>query len=902
MMSPRELIRRVWYLIRRDRLAADLEDEMRLHIEMRAARMEQSGLSASEARYAARRRFGNVAALEEASRDVWGFTSVDQLVQDVRYAARRLRLRPGFSIPVVAVLALGIGATTAVFSAVDAAILRPLPFARPHELVTLSEVNIPFEEEGSERFPIGIEDIVAMPEIFARVAGFASGGLNLSDPERPLRLKAGVVTVDFFSVLGAQPHHGRTFAPEEGKPRAPAVTVLSYALWQRHFGGRPMLGERISLNGKPYTVVGVMRPGFTFPSESDLWIPLSVPTTPATFEPFRGWLPSRVVARVAPGVTPQGASARLFARWQQVAAQASEPPGEPSDLEVAGARKSYADEILNRVREQGAAVPLQRELLGDRRRPLLILLGATVLLLLIACANVANLLLSDAAVRRREIAVRETLGATRKRIIGQLLAESGLLALGGAALGILLAPAALRVLRATLPTSLAGVTTAQLDLRVLAFATGLALVTAVAFGLWPALGATRGDATEAIKSGSGHGATVGGRMGRARRTLVAAELALAVMLLVGAVLMLRSFARLMSEDLGLDPERVATLEMSFPGNAGRAARLRTINAALERLSGQPGIQAAGAVNDLPLRGGGGLAIRVEMEGAPPMRSTDGMRFPRFLNVSGGYFQALGIPLLRGRTFTPADDSLAPRVAIINKTMAAAYLSGLDPIGRRFRFPGDSVPTTIVGVVADVREAGLDRDPPPQMFFPIDARTPVNVALVARGTLPPRQLLATLVEAVRTADRAQPVFNVRMMDEVIGKSVAPRRTNTILIATFAALALVLSALGVYSVVAYGVAQRTREFGIRAAFGATGRDLVGLVSREMVGVVVVGTVVGLAAAWALSRILAALLYGVEPHDPTTFAIVPLLMLLPALLATLVPALRAMRVSPSEVMRAD
>jgi len=901
-MSPRELIRRVWYLIRRDRLAADLEEEMRLHIEMRAARMEQSGLSASEARYAARRRFGNATALEEASRDVWGFTSVDQLARDLRYAARRLRQRPGFSIPVIAVLALGIGATTAVFSAVDAAILRPLPFARPHELVTLPEVNIPFEEESSERFPIGIEDVGAMPDVFGQVAGFASGGLNLSDPEKPLRLRVGVVTVDFFSTLGARPQEGRTFAPEEGKPRAPAVTVLSHALWQRHFGGQPMLGKRISLNGKPHTVVGVMRPGFSFPSESDLWIPLSVPTTEATFEPFRGWLPSLVIARLAPGVSPEVAAARLFARWQQAAAQAAEPRGEASDIEVAGADKSYADEMLNDVRKQGAAIPLQRELVGDRRRPLLILLGATVLLLLIACANVANLLLSDAAARRREIAVRGTLGATRGRIVAQLLAESGLLALGGAALGVALAPVALRLLRAMLPASLAGVTTAQLDLRVLAFATGLALVTAVAFGLWPALGSTRGDATEAIKSGSGHGATAGGKAGRARRTLVAAELALAVMLLVAAVLMLRSFARLMSENLGLDPERVATLEMTFPDAANRAARLRTINAALQRLSGQPGIQAAGAVNDLPLRGGGGLAIRVEVDGAPPMRSRDERPFPRYLNVSGGYFKALGIPLLRGRTFTPADDSLAPPVAIINKTMAATYLPGLDPIGRMLRFPGDSVRITIVGVVGDVREKGLDSDPPPQMFLPIDARTPSNVALVARGNLPRRQLLARLTEAVRDADPAQPVFNVRMMEEVIGKSVAPRRTNTILIATFAGLALVLSALGVYSVVAYGVAQRTREFGIRAAFGATGRDLVALVSREMIMVVVIGTASGLAAAWGLSRILAALLYGVEPRDPTTFAIVPLLLVPPALLATLLPALRAMRVSPSEVMRAD
>jgi predicted permease len=295
-------------------------------------------------------------------------------------------------------------------------------------------------------------------------------------------------------------------------------------------------------------------------------------------------------------------------------------------------------------------------------------------------------------------------------------------------------------------------------------------------------------------------------------------------------------------------------------------------------------------------------LRVEVEGAPPSGPRDLRRFARSLYASGGYFSALGIPLLRGRTFTPADDSLAPRVAIVNETMAATYLPGLDPIGRRLRVLDDSIPVTIVGVVADVREAGLDRDPPPQVFFPIDAQPPLNVALVARGTLPPRALLARLTEAVRSADPAQPVFNVRMMDEVVGASVAPRRTNTILIVTFAGLALILAALGVYSVVAYGVAQRTREFGIRAAFGATGRDIVGLVSREMLVVVAIGTVSGLVAAWALTRVLATLLYGVEPRDATTFAIVPLLMLPPAVLAILLPAFRATRVSPSEVMRGD
>lgn len=353
----------------------------------------------------------------------------------------------------------------------------------------------------------------------------------------------------------------------------------------------------------------------------------------------------------------------------------------------------------------------------------------------------------------------------------------------------------------------------------------------------------------------------------------------------------------------MDPERVATLEMAFARSAApRAERLRLIHETLDRLSAESGIDAAGAVNDLPLGAGGGMSIKVQVDGAAKPRGPFEMQFARLLMASGGYFKAMGIPLLRGRTFTAMDDSLAPRVAIIGSLMAATWFPGIDPIGRTFRTPIDSVPFTIVGVVADVREQKLDRDPRPQMYFPIDRQFPENVALIVRGSLPPRALLAHLVEAVRSTDRSQPVFNVRMMDEVIGTSVAPRRSNTLLIALFAALALALSVLGVYAVVAYGVAQRSREFGIRAAFGARGSDLLALVFREMAVVAVIGIALGLGAAWALSRVLAALLYGVGARDPATFIAVPLVLLVPAAIATLLPARRAMQANPIDVTRTD
>jgi putative ABC transport system permease protein len=888
MIPIPELVRRLWYMIRRERYVSELEEELRLHVQLRAEAMQAAGLTAEQASAEARRRFGNVTNTTEASREVWGFGTLDQLLQDVRFAARRLRARPGLSAPVIVVLALGIGATTAVFSAVDAAMLRSLPFPRDHELVTLTNVNVPFALEGGERNQgrlLDLSDVAAMTDVFSGVAAYASGGLNLSDPDRPQRVSAGVVTTGFFETLGATPLAGRVFTAEEGVPNGPPAVILSHALWRRQFGGAPMVGKSIPLHGRPHTVVGIMRPGFDFPGESDLWIPMSVPTTFATFEPFRGFLPSHVVARMRPGFPVEAAGAQVLSRWLQVAQPAR------------GERRANLDQWIDEVRAKGAAVPLHRQLLGDRRTALLVLLGTTALLLMIACANVANLLLSDAAMRRREIAVREALGATRLRIVRQLLAESALLAAAGAIVGILLAPALLTVLRAMLPASLAGVAPAQLDLRVLGFAAALAITTSIVFGLWPAIGATRGDASDAIKSGGGHGATAG--VGRVRRALVVVEVALTAMLLIAAGLMLRSFDRLMGEKTGMNPSQVATLETSFPRNTSEGERDRILNGVIDRLSGQPGIVAAGAVNDLPLRGGGGISVTIDVPGAPALKP-DEARMARILYASSDYFAAMGIERLRGRTFTSSDAN-GPQVAIISNAMAEEYWPGVDPVGRYVTYRGDTSRITVVGVVADVRESALDRDPIPQMYQPIDAGAP-NAAIVVRGTLPPARLIARLTDAMRAVAPAQAVYNVRTMEEVVGASVLPRRTNTILIALFATLALVLSALGVYAVVAYGVAQRARELGIRAALGATGRDLLMLVSGEMVRIVALGIAIGLVGAWGLSRVLSSLLYEVDPRDPTTFVVVPLVLVLPAVVATIVPALRGARVSPTEVMRLD
>ena len=899
-MTPGELLRRLQYLLLRDKYASDLEEEMRLHRQLRAERLQGGGLSPEAARYAARRRFGNTTYHQERSRDMWGLQWIENAIADLRFAVRRLRNRPGFTLSAIAVAALGIGATTAVFSAVDAAILRPLPFHKPHELVTLPNVNIPFEdrrfrEEASPYRYLDVNDVGAMRDLVVGVAAFAPGGMNLEDANAPRRVKVGVVTANFFSMLGVSPARGRGFSPAEGKPGAPRTVVLSDALWRSQYGGDDVIGRRIMLHGNLYEVVGVMPRRFSFPAESDLWIPLSVPTTGETFAPFRGWLPSKVIARLAPGVSADVASRRLLAKWELMVP----PPQSNKRSSLAG--------VVSELKSKGAAIPLQQNIVGGRRKAFFILIGATTLLLLIAAANVANLLLSDGAGRRREIALREVLGAGRGRVVRQLLVESLVLALGGAVLGLLLAPLALGLLRSLLPDTLAGTAPVQLNVRVLLFATALAVVTGAIFGLWPALGTSRVDPAEAIKSGGGHGATAG-RLGATRGALITVEVALTVMLLVGSGLMLKSFYRLMSQDFGMTTEQVGTLEATFvrSGIAELAVhgtperRKQIVRRVLERLRSDPQITAAGVVNDLPLRGGGGIGIGIDLIGLPTPKEAN---FPRYLIADGGYFAAMRIPVLRGRTFEATDDTIGQRVAIVSKAMADKYWPNMDPLGRTFYWGGDSANAySVIGVVGDVRESSLDEDPDPQLYFSMEERTLSSVGLVARSSLPSAQLLAKMSAAVREASPTQAVYNLRMMDDVVAKSVAPRRTNTTLIALFSALALALSAFGVYAVVSYSVTQRMREFGIRAALGAGRKDIFSLVSKDMARLMALGLAIGLAGAWAISRVLTSMLYGVEARDVSTFLMVPLVLLVPAAIATLVPTLRAVRVSPTEVMRAE
>lgn len=892
-MSVGELLRRLQYLLFRDRYAAELEEEIRAHIDQRSAALRAGGVPAGEVRFEAKRRFGNPVNIQERSHDTWGLSMLDQAMSDVRFAIRRLRKRPGLSVAAIVVTALGIGATTAVFSAVDAALFRPLPFADASALYTIA-ARTPLDPGGGvpqrKSRPFDIRDAAAMRDVFSHVAAYAAGGLNLRTTDNPQRLNVGVVSQDFFATLGAHPQVGRTFDDAESAPKGPKVALLSDALWSSRFGRRNMIGKTIDLNGTSYSVIGVMSRGFDFPNNSDLWIPMTIPNTFDTFAAFRGYLPTNVIARLATHVTPAAASSRLLAGW--IAAAGTPEAGQPD----------YYKQTIEQIRAKGGLMPLQTALVGDRRPALLMLMGATVLLLLIACTNVANLLLTDAASRRREVALREVLGASRSRITRQLLVESLLLASVGALLGIVLAPSLLFVLQSVMPPNLAGVAPAQLDLRVLGFSTLLALISGVCFGLWPALSATRGNSVETIKSGGDLGST-SAALGRARRTMITAEIALTVMLLIGAGLMLHSLDRVLTQDRGIDGDRVATMELTLNWNDVPATRRARLGAILHEIEREPSIESAAIVNDLPLRGGGNISITVKAEGAPSSEADS--KFARLLEASGGYFRTMGMTMLRGRSFTPADgDSLAPNVAVINMAMAKALWPNEDALGRTFTGVGKG-PTTVIGIVGDARESSLEDEAMAQMYYPMNSTTtgvPTNVAVLARSSMPPSALLARLRAAVRAVDPTQAVYNVRMMDDVIAKSVAPRRTNTTLIALFGLLALLLSSFGIYAVVSYSVTRRAREFGIRAALGATSGSIAALVGRELATMVGVGLIIGLAGAWALAKVIASLLYGVEPHDPLTFVIVPAALAVPALIAGWPPARRAMGISPMEVMRAE
>lgn len=654
-----------------------------------------------------------------------------------------------------------------------------------------------------------------------------------------------------------------------------------------------MLGRTIRLDQKPYTVVGVARPGFGFPNRSDLWIPLPVPFPPATATLTHGLpLAPHTIARLAPGVSVNTANARLIRLW--------DPELLPQDL-------PQRDIILKKLKaaEQHTAVPLQASLTGDRRTTLLILLGATGLLLLIACGNATNLLLAQAAARRREMAVRAVLGAGRGRLAKELLIESVMLAAGGAACGVVLATIGARLVDSLMPSTLTGLATASVDLRVLLFSVVLALGTGVWFGLWPAVATSRADLAASVRGTGVTGATTEPRR-TGRRALLSSEIALSVALVVGAALMLQSFARLTRVNAGFNATHVVSLELDFGSPAPpEAVRRERVDEILTRLRASPGVDAAAAAGSLPLRAPGPLGLGITGEGVAARLPGARPQVALYDAVSSEYFAVMGMPLIQGRTFRPGDESqiaggASPQGVVVSRGLVDSLWPGGDPLGRWISWSGRSERLRVVGVVPDVHQYALDRRPLPAVYRPLGESVPASLALVARGTLPSNSLIARMRDAVHAADPSLPVYDAATMDDVIRASVAVPRADTQLMVLFGTLALLLAMIGVYGVVAFSVAQRRREFGIRAALGASAGNLVRLVAQELVWVTVIGLVVGLAGAWAAARVFQSLLYGIAPHDLGTFVVAPLALVVLAALASLGPARRAARTNPVDVIR--
>jgi putative ABC transport system permease protein len=875
------------YLIRklnRRRAEQEAEEEIQTHLEIETLEKIEAGLSPEEALSSARRVFGSVVLAKEESRAMWGFRTLEILWQDVRYGARMLVRQPGFTLAAVIVIALGIGANTAIFSVANTVLLRPLPYQNPDELVMVWETAPKLGFPHNNVAPANFIDWREQNRVFAQIAAFGDNSVSLTGRGEPERIEGERVSTSLFPLLGVPPALGRVFTAEDDRSEAPRVIVLSHSLWQRRFGGAPsIIGQSLTLNYHPYTVIGVMPAHFRFPSrEQEFWLPIA-------FEPEeaagRGDHYLNVVARLRPGVTRQQAQAEM-------------------DSIAARLQQQYPQTNT----EQGITlVPLHEEFVGNIRKPLLILLGVVGFVLLIACANVTNLLLARATARKKELTIRAALGASRLRLARQLLTESILLALSGGAAGTLLAVWGVDLLEALVPENLAQARGIMIDGRVLVFSVAVSLLTGVMFGLLPALQVSRQNLTEALKEG-GRGGAGDERRGRLRGALVIGEIALSLVLLAGAGLMIRSFYRLTGVDPGFQPNKALTMRMELSGEKyGEPVKRRAFyDQMLQQLQAMPGVQAAGVITQLPLVTQG-LSFSFSLEGQPPLPSAN-LPQAAFRVISQDYFRAMGIPLMRGRSFTPQDTADAQGVAVINRTMAERFWPGQEPLGRRFKIGSSDNPNpwlVVVGVVGDVRQTSLDQTLKPEMYVSHlqDRRFfAIPRDLVVRTTGDPLAMAAAVRGEIWKLDKDLPLFRVRTMEQILSVSVAGQRFNTLLLTIFAALAIMLAAVGVYGVMSYATAQRTREIGIRVALGARARDVLGMVMKQGLILTISGVTIGLAGAFALTRVMTGLLFGISASDPLTFIVIALLLTAVSLLACYIPALRAAEVDPMVALRSE
>ncbi|MBZ5727632.1 MAG: ABC transporter permease [Acidobacteriia bacterium] len=866
------------------RNADDFAEEIRAHIALEAARLRGEGLSQADAELAARRAFGNRTAAEETFHESRRWLWWDAAGKDLAYALRTLRRNPVFTAAAALTLALGIGANTAIFSLIDTALLRPLPYPHAERIMALYARNA--RSDCDALSPATFLDYRRQDSSFEHLAAYRETAFNLTGQDRPERIDGATVTPDFFAVMGVPAELGRTLTVEQEAPGGARSVVLGYSLWQRRFGGNAeILGRAIEIDGEPLTVVGVMPPYFRYPPACEAWRPARYAVPEQPLRPEVNQSDSRdshyfsTIARLKAGTT----RAEALAQADTIAARLRRLYGE--------------DEAMARA----TLLTLQDDLIGETRPALLVLLGAVALLLLIACANVANILLARGASRQKEIAIRGALGAGRARLVRQFLTEGLTLGAMGGVLGVAVAYLARVPLRALLPVDAYAGTVGQLNARVLAFTALATVSSAVLFGLFPALQATGFDLNAVLKEAA-RGSGAGVRARRARSVLVVAEVALAGVLLIGAGLLLRSFSRLLAVPEGFEAEHVLSLQLTlsrarYPDDAGRARLVRQL---LERMDAVPGVAAAAAISRLPLNPGNSTrGIDVKGRVAPP----GGDPGPDYLVASPGYFRALGIRVVKGRAFTERDGADAAPVVIVNQAMARYFWPQQDPIGQWVTVGAcgkENEWCQVVGVVDDVRQHGLDQAPRPAVYVPY-ARDPWPfMAFVVRTRTEPAAAAPAIESAVYSVDKEQPVFNVRPMQDVVAQSLSPRRLRMTLIGAFAFLALGLAAVGIYGVTAYSVAQRRQEIGIRMALGAKRGDVLRTVVGEALRLAVAGVAAGAAMSLALTRFLAGMLYGIQLTDGATYAGVGILLVATAVVSSLIPAWRAARADPLASLR--
>jgi putative ABC transport system permease protein len=814
---------------------------------------------------------------------------MDTLLQDIRYSIRRLGKSPLFALIVVVTLSLGIGANTAIFSAVNAILLRPLPYADPGRLVTVNHFYPTLNNLKAPVSAAGFRDYQTRLRSFTSMAVETGWNANLTGVGDPVRLQGSRVTGRYFSTLGVPALLGRAVLPGEDSLGRDHVVVLSHGLWQRMFGGeRSILGHRLSLNGESYEVIGVMPAGFRdfFNRNAEIWAPLGF--TPEQLAAGRTNEYLNLTARLGTGVPLEQASAELHEL------------GERLKQEFAG---EYAPSWTL------TAEPLSRLATGDIRPALLVLLGAVGFVLLIACANVANLLLARAAGRTREIAVRTALGATRERLVRQLLTESVILSLAGGVLGLVLAWAGVRALVALKGANLPRADEIGIDGLVMLFTLVISLVTGVLFGLAPALHVSGADLHGNLKEGA-RGATSDRGTHAVRRLLVVAELALALTLLTGAGLLVKSFARLQGVDPGFDPDDLLTFNLSLPSSRYRSdtAQIAFFDAAIPRIAQVPGIRAVGATSVLPFSGSWSTAS-LEIEGYQAPQGQPGP-WGDIRIVSPGFFEAMHVPLLKGRVLTDDDRAGSPLVAVIDNEFVRRYYPNQDPIGKRMTFgpPAGAADTSsrewiqIVGVVGHTKHEGLAAEPRIQYYLPYRQSGTPMLTVAARTAGNPEGYVNAVRRAVREVDADQPIANVRTMDDLLDQSVGQRKLSMVLLSLFSGIAILLASVGIYGVMSYSVVQRSREIGVRIALGAERGDVLRLVLRQGMRMALAGVGAGLAIAFVLTRVIASQLYEVRATDPVTFVVVASLLTGVALVANLVPALRATRVDPAVILREE